>query len=109
MGGSGWLGLFPGTDPTEAAPARCARAALWTVEKPHEFPSRKDAGSEADYCLARAAAEARWAEEATSPAAHRAHLHLAALYRRRAMDAGQAEAGEIQAWVNEGGSSPALV
>ncbi|MDB5691103.1 MAG: hypothetical protein JWO81_166 [Alphaproteobacteria bacterium] len=78
-----------------------------SFDAPHEFPLRRDAGDEAGYCLARAEAEARWAEEAVHPAARRAHLHLAGLYRRRALDARQVSVDEIQNWVSEGGSIPA--
>jgi hypothetical protein len=72
--------------------------------KAHEFPPRRAADDEEGYCLARAEAEARWAGEATHPAARRAHLQLVAIYRRRALDARQSEAVEIRDWVSEGGS-----
>jgi hypothetical protein len=80
-----------------------------SVREAHEFPSRGAADDEAGYCLARAEAEARWADEATHLAARRAHLQLVAIYRRRALEARQAEAAEIQVWVSEGGSVPAGV
>jgi hypothetical protein len=94
----------PGPAPGERQPSG-ARPAL----DAHEFPSRRAAEDEAGYCLARAEAEARWAGEATHPAARRAHLQLVAIYRRRALDARQAQTAEIEDWVSEGGSVPANV
>jgi hypothetical protein len=75
----------------------------------HEFRSRRAEDDEASYCLARAEVQARWARKATNPAARSAHLQLVAIYRRRALDASQTQAVEIQDWVNEGGSVPADV
>jgi hypothetical protein len=75
----------------------------------HEFPLRSAEDDEVGYCLARAAVEARWADEAAHPAARRAHLELVALYRRRALESRQAQSAAIQDWVSEGGSVPADV
>jgi hypothetical protein len=58
---------------------------------------------EADYCRARAEAEARRGDEASHPAARAAHLELATLYRARALGAVQAGIPEIQDWTSEGG------
>ena len=94
----------------EAGPARGTRPPdpARPAHEAHEFPPRRAADDEAGYCLARAEAEAQWAGEATHPAARRAHLQLVAIYRRRALDAQQAQAAEIQVWVSEGGSVPAV-
>jgi hypothetical protein len=91
----------------ESGPGPGERRTKLPARDAHEFPSRRAADDEAGYCLARAEAEARWAGEATHPAARRAHLHLVALYRRRALDARQDQAAEIQDWASEGGSVPA--
>jgi hypothetical protein len=74
---------------------------LFPAFRPAPRQVRED---EADYCRARAAAEARRADEAAHPAARAAHAELAARYRERALAAQQVEAGEIQDWMNEGGS-----
>jgi hypothetical protein len=58
---------------------------------------------EADYCRARAEAEARRGDEAAHPAARAVHLEMAALYRERALGAVQAGIAEVQAWMSEGG------
>jgi hypothetical protein len=79
-----------------SSPARAEDARL--ANEVHEFPSRRLADDEAAYCLSRAESQARWASEATHPAARRAHLQLVAIYRRRALDARQAQAAEIQDW-----------
>jgi hypothetical protein len=106
MAQSALRNMFVSVDEPGPAPGeRPAGARL--VHDAHEFPSRRAAEDEAGYCLARADAEARWAGEAIHPAARRAHLQLVAIYRRRALDARQAQAAEIQDWVSEGGSIPA--
>lgn len=59
---------------------------------------------EADYCRARAEAEARRADEATHPAARDAHLEMAALYHGRALATRQVDDPAVQDWMSEGGS-----
>jgi hypothetical protein len=101
--------MFVLVDESGPAPGEWRPSGARPAREAHEFPSRRAAEDEAGYCLARAEAEARWASEATHPAARRAHLRLAAIYRRRALDARQAQAAEIQDWASEGGSVPAIV
>jgi hypothetical protein len=64
---------------------------------------RRTGQDEADYCRARAEAEARRGDEAAHPAARAAHLEMATLYRARALGAVQAVVPEIQDWTSEGG------
>jgi len=73
-----------------------ALAALhpWTDAATAKDLRGPSADDEAHYCLARAAVEARRAEEATHPAARRVHAQMAALYRQRAVGA-QKDDGEI--------------
>lgn len=59
---------------------------------------------EADYCRARAEAEARRAGEAVNPAARHAHLEMAALYHHRAVATCQVDDPAVQDWMSEGGS-----
>jgi hypothetical protein len=58
---------------------------------------------EADYCRARAEAEAKRADEAVHPAARQAHLEMAALYHGRALATRQVDDPAVQDWMSEGG------
>lgn len=58
---------------------------------------------EADYCWARAKAEARRTAEARHPAARNAHLQMAALYNQRALAALAIEGRAARNWMREVG------
>ena len=98
--------IFTLVDEPAPAPAERRLTGAGAAREVHEFPSRGSEDDEVGYCLARAAAEARWAGEAAHPAARRAHLELVAIYRRRALEARQGQSVEVQDWLSEGGRVP---
>lgn len=72
------------------------------ILEPSVNPSQY-ADDEAEYCLARAEAEDRCAQQATHPAARDAHLQLALLYRQRVF-AAQPDNPQLQEWIAAGGT-----
>jgi len=76
---------------------------LWTDSATARHSPGRKSEDEAQFCLTRAAVETQRAEEATHPAAQRAHAQMAALYRQRALDA-QMNDGDIHDWPGEGGN-----
>jgi hypothetical protein len=91
------------TEPTRVGPASGTNPVVASRDRESGPTPWRTGQGEADYCRARAEAEARRGDEAAHPAARAAHLEMAALYRERALGAAQAGIAEIQDWMSEGG------